>query len=85
MLNSKITHSTHSGQFIFPKSILLVKGILSDGEKDGKRGFRVYPPWDKAVNKQAKQTQQWQLQYFTDSSGGVFENDKAAALLKNEL
>jgi hypothetical protein len=56
------------GQFIFPKTILHEKGILADQKKDGKRGFRVYPPWDIAENKQAKQTQVWQLQYFFEIS-----------------
>jgi hypothetical protein len=26
----------------------------------------VYPPWDVAVNKQAKKTQKWQLEYFLE-------------------
>ncbi len=54
------------GAFIFPKSVLHQKGILADENKDGKRGFRVYPPWDIAQNKQAKQTQEWQLKYFLE-------------------
>jgi hypothetical protein len=57
---------THFGAFIFPKSVLHQKGILADDKKDGKRGFRVYPPWDIAENKQAKQTQEWQLKYFLE-------------------
>lgn len=52
------------GQFVFPKSELINKGIISTETKDGKRGFRVYPKWDKAQNKQAKKTQKWQLNYF---------------------
>jgi hypothetical protein len=55
------------GAFIFPKSVLQEKGILSDDNKEGKRGFRVYPPWDIAINKQAKQTQEWQLKYFLET------------------
>ena len=54
------------GQFIFPKSILISKGILSTPKKDGKRGFRVYPIWDKPSNNQATKTQQWQLDYFVE-------------------
>lgn len=50
-------------QFVFPKSILIAKGIVSTEKKDGKRGFRVYPSWDKPTNKQAEKTQQWQLDY----------------------
>ncbi|GJM07075.1 MAG: hypothetical protein DHS20C10_08090 [marine bacterium B5-7] len=56
------------GQFVFPKAILIEKDIFSVDEKGGKRGFRVYPPWDKAENKQAKKTQEWQLNYFLDMS-----------------
>lgn len=52
------------GQFVFPKSILAQKGILTTGEKEGKRGFRVYPSWDKPTSTQAIKTQKWQLQFF---------------------
>ncbi len=56
------------GQFIFPKSILIKKGILKTNEQDGKMGIRVYPSWDTPVNKQAIATQKWQLSYFIDIS-----------------
>ena len=55
---------TQLGQFVFPKSILIEKGIVSTDKKDGKRGFRVYPIWDITNNKQANKTQKWQLDYF---------------------
>jgi len=54
------------GQFIFPKAVLLEKGILSRKNQEGKRGIRIYPPWDKAINKQAQKTQAWQLAYFLE-------------------
>ena len=54
------------GQFVFPKSILCEKGIISTTNKEGKRAIRVYPPWDEAINKQAQKTQQWQLDYFLE-------------------
>ena len=54
------------GQFIFPKSMLCEKGIISTTAKEGKRAIRVYPPWDEAINKQAQKTQQWQLDYFLE-------------------
>lgn len=58
-------HSENNfGQFVFPKSVLVDKGIISTELKDGKRGFRVYPKWDKPQNKQAEKTQKWQLNYF---------------------
>lgn len=59
---------TNFGQFIFPKSVLFEKGILSLNGKGGKRAIRVYPPWDIAINKQAQNTQKWQLNYFFDIS-----------------
>jgi len=56
----------NSGQFIFPKSILEQKGYLQSQSKKGKLGFRVYPSWDETLNKQAQQTQKWQLNYFLE-------------------
>ncbi|MRX38244.1 hypothetical protein GJU43_03075 [Flavobacterium sp. LC2016-23] len=52
------------GQFIFPKSVLLAKGIFSTATKEGIRATRVYPPWDETKSKQAQKTQHWQLDYF---------------------
>lgn len=52
------------GQFVFPKAVLIEKSIMTSGAKEGKRGFRVYPPWDVTDNKQASKTQGWQLGYF---------------------
>ncbi|TGD59923.1 hypothetical protein E4635_02280 [Flavobacterium humi] len=54
------------GQFVFPAAVLAQKGILSTAVKEGKRAFRVYPPWEKELNKQALKTQQWQLEYFLE-------------------
>ncbi|APA00390.1 MepB family protein [Flavobacterium commune] len=67
----------HFGQFVFPKSILIEKGIFSTALKEGKRAIRVYPPWDKTTSKQAQQTQQWQLKYFMVIP---FEKDVASQL-----
>jgi|SRR5690554_213571 len=53
-----------SGQFVFPKSELIAKGIISSKINNGKRGFRVYPGWDIPQTKQAEKTQKWQLNYF---------------------
>ena len=59
-----VRDSEKCGQFIFPKSFLVSKVIVSKNEKGGKRGIRVYAPWDKPLNKTAKQTQDWQTNYF---------------------
>lgn len=53
------------GLFIFPKSVLITKEIVSD-KKEGKRAIRVYPPWDITTSKQAQKTQKWQLDYFVE-------------------
>ncbi|NKI26617.1 MepB family protein [Arenibacter sp. 6A1] len=57
------------GQFIFPLSALLHQGVFSSAKKPGKRGIRVYPPWDRLTSKQAQNTQEWQQQYFLELSG----------------
>lgn len=57
---------SHFGQFIFPKSVLVDQGIMSADKREGKRGIRVYPPWDIPGNNQAITTQKWQLGYFLD-------------------
>jgi hypothetical protein len=54
------------GQFVFSKSVLCDKGILSSKGKGGKRAIRVYPPWDKPTSSQAQKTQAWQLEYFLE-------------------
>ena len=65
----------HFGQFIFPISVLAEKGIVTHNGKEGKRGIRVYPPWDVPTNKQAEKTQSWQLNYFLS-----IQNDSSRSL-----
>ncbi|MBK8831584.1 MAG: MepB family protein [Saprospiraceae bacterium] len=62
-------HAENLGQFIFPKAVLLEEGIFSQNGKGGKRGIRVYPPWDIAQSKQAAKTQSWQTKYFMTLKG----------------
>ena len=64
IINTKSEHQ--SGQFIFPKNVLCQQGIISNSLKEGKRGIRVYPPWDLTTSKQAQKTQKWQLNYFLE-------------------
>lgn len=62
-------------QFIFLKSVLLEQGILSKNNRGGKRAIRVYPPLDQVANKQARQSQKWQLVYFLPiSQKSIFNN-----------
>lgn len=70
----------HFGQFIFPKSVLNEKGIVSSMDKEGKRAMRIYPPWNKADNSQAKRTQAWQLQCFIDFAENNFDSERIRCL-----
>jgi len=54
------------GHFIFPKAILFQHGVLSGKLQQGKRGFRVYPPWDLPSSMQAQKSQKWQNDYFLE-------------------
>ncbi|PIZ03922.1 MAG: hypothetical protein COY58_06960 [Gammaproteobacteria bacterium CG_4_10_14_0_8_um_filter_38_16] len=58
----------NSGQFIFPKKILLERKIFSKNNIGGKRAIRVYAPWDNANSKQAAMTKKWQSAFFVDMS-----------------
>ncbi|MCD1020057.1 MepB family protein, partial [Staphylococcus aureus] len=53
-----------SGYFLFPRELLVEKGILTTFEHKGKMAFRVYPKWCNQLNKTAGQTQKWQCKYF---------------------
>lgn len=59
-----VRNANHFGQFVFPKTVLVEKGIVSKEGKGGKRAMRIYPPWDMADSRQAKNTQAWQLVHF---------------------
>ncbi|WP_080873309.1 MepB family protein [Oceanobacillus timonensis] len=59
------------GQFIFPKSLLLEKGILRTAGNKGKMAIRVYPSWENSLNNAAKKTQAWQAPYFINVSNEI--------------
>jgi hypothetical protein len=54
----------HSGQFIFPKASLIQHKIISTDNMEGKREFRVYPPWDKPDKAQAKKLNYGKFHFF---------------------
>jgi hypothetical protein len=60
----------HFGQFVFPKSVLCDRGVVSVNGVGGKRALRVYPPWDTTTSRQAAATQRWQADYFLDLAPG---------------
>lgn len=68
-INSRM--GDYFGQFVFPISVLEKHGIISSSKSKGKRGFRVYPPWDKPLSNQAVKTQKWQLGYFLEISSKI--------------
>lgn len=74
---------TEFGQFVFPKAVIIKKGIVSTEHKEGKRAFRVYPVWDNAKSKQAERTQKWQLSYFYEINNSTDLN-KVVELYKTE-
>jgi hypothetical protein len=61
------------GQYVFPKAVLLEKGIISNNNTSGKRGIRVCPPWDIPTSKQAEKTQNWQIKYFYSINNDSFD------------
>lgn len=74
--------SSNFGQFVFSKTILEEKSYLQSISKKGKLGFRVYPSWDKTINKQSQQTQKWQLDYFIETPINIV---KAMSLYSKNL
>lgn len=71
----------HLGQFIFPKHVLRKYDIISVEGKGGKRAIRVYPPWEKTLNRQAQKTQKWQIKYFLDvPENNSIDRDRAQML-----
>ncbi|MFK8044831.1 MAG: MepB family protein [Crocinitomicaceae bacterium] len=70
-----VRSADYLGQFIFPQSVLIKKGIVTNITKEGKRAFRVYPPWDKPVSKQAIASQKWQVKYFYEINDKTNKND----------
>ena len=78
-----VRKDNYFGLFIFPKSVLIAKEIVSD-KKEGKRAIRVYPPWDETTNKQAQKTQKWQLDFFFEipqNPEGDFDQEKLHSLI----
>lgn len=74
------------GCFIFPRQLLIAKGILTTPKKEGKRGFRVYPQWAIPTNKQALQTKAWQSDYFISLSPKMDRAiEKATHILQNSI
>lgn len=52
------------GFFVFPRSVLLERGVMSRASQGGKRALRVYPPWCSPESAQAQRTQRWQSACF---------------------
>ena len=61
------------------------KGIITRNGKEGKRGIRVYPPWDIPTNKQAEKTKIWQAKYFLTIKKDDSAIDLARQLLNKQI
>ncbi|MCG7391458.1 MepB family protein [Microvirga sp. ACRRW] len=70
----------HFGQFVFPKPVLREKDVVSEHGKGGKRGIRVYPPWDEPESRQAQRTQDWQSDYFLKIEDAALDKVRARKL-----
>ncbi|MGW7005860.1 MepB family protein [Streptomyces sp. NPDC054933] len=69
------------GQFVFPRDVLCERDIVSRNGSGGKRAFRVYPPWVTTTNRQARNTQAWQVKYFLPiGEAGAVDLEYARAL-----
>lgn len=78
-----VQEKAYSGFFIFSKEILVEKKYVSLHGHGGKLGFRVYPSWVIAENKQALQSQAWQKLYFVDmNQSDVILAQKIQELMK---
>lgn len=68
----RVEKSGQSGHFVFSADVLFKQKIFSKDKVEGKRAFRVYPPWDIPQSKQAATTQKWQLDFFIEISAGMY-------------
>ena len=59
-----VSDGARHGFFIFPRKVLLEKGVMSRAGQGGKRALRVYPPWCAPESAQAQRTQRWQAACF---------------------
>lgn len=77
-----VFENEHKGVFLFPKAVLLNQNILRTPQIKGKMAMRVYPLWERHLNKTAEKTQQWQLDYFINLSKTPVAYDKFESILK---
>ena len=59
-----------SGIFTFTNKDLERLGIYHSAAQAGKRGFRLYMPWNDGLNWQAQRTKEVQAQFFFPSGDG---------------
>lgn len=54
----------YSGYFFLSRKDLLINGILKNEQSKGKMAFRLYPPYEQLLSKEALKTQKWQALYY---------------------
>lgn len=60
-----VSNNNHSGLYFFPKTELIKRGIFQSHSKEGKRAFRIYPPWVITTSTQAEKSKTWQNKFFS--------------------
>lgn len=94
-ITEQLEHKSKCGMFIFPVSILIEKGIVSQMKSKGKTGFRVFPPWSedrgitgtKVFSESGKKTQRWQLPFFLeiDEDGSIDSFELSKVLSRKSM
>jgi hypothetical protein len=75
-----VREDEHFGHFVFPARVLREHRILSSREAEGKRAFRLYPPWSSPHSAQAARTRRWQGEHFRAiDETGPLDLDQARA------
>ncbi|MBL3698802.1 MepB family protein [Leucobacter luti] len=64
-----VSDADRFGVFTFTREHLTKLGVVRSSRARGKRGFRVYPPWNTNLNAQAARTQRAQADAFADLTG----------------
>ncbi|MGJ1430214.1 MepB family protein [Sphingobacterium spiritivorum] len=75
-----IKNQDQYGLFIFSTAILREMKILTHDNIMGKRGFRIYAPWDIPENKQAIKTKEWQIKYFEYLAPDLIDNNSLLSI-----
>jgi hypothetical protein len=69
-----VSQEVDQGFFVFDRSWLIANRVLTTKLREGKRAFRIYPPWVATTSKQAQKSQRVQEPHFFDRDANEKEN-----------